>query len=89
MSSEMKVKTHYPSFSDLKKPVARRTLEEHSTARRKLIVMFYPGDRIGFREAGRRRWYFADIHRLYTSVVRWTVEAEVKEKVEKRKRGLK
>jgi hypothetical protein len=78
-------KPKYPSYSVLKKPVARRTLEYHGGARRRLIVMLYPGDRIGFREEGRRRWYFADLHKIYTKVVTWTVDAERAEKAKKRK----
>jgi len=88
MDTDTVVKTgkpKYPSYSALLKPVARRTIEAHQGARRRLIVMFYPGDRIGFREEGRRRWYFSSLHRIYTTVVRQTAEAEAEERRKLRK----
>jgi hypothetical protein len=63
-------------MTDLRKPVRRRTVAPVASARRRLVLYLLPGDVVGFREEGRRRIWTAPVGRLYTVVVRWTVEAE-------------
>lgn len=74
-------------MTDLRKAVHRRTIEAAGIVRRRLVVALLPGDVIGFREEGRRKWYTAPIPRVFIQVARWNAEADAAEKRQARKAG--
>lgn len=74
-------------MTDLTKTVHRRSMAIAPSVRRRLIVALMPGDVIGFREEGRRKWYTAPISRVFVHVANWNADAERAEK--KRQKALK
>ena len=72
-------------MTDLRKRVARRTVGECATVRRRLVVALEPGDVLAIKEAGRRRWYRAPIGRVFLQVARWNAEVERIERAKARK----
>ena len=72
-------------MTDLRKRVERRTVDPVASVRRQVVVALLPGDVVAFREAGRRKWYTAPVGKLFTTVVRWNVDAEQAAKKAERK----
>ena len=75
------------TVTDLRKRVARVTINEIASVRRRVVCALDVGDTITFREHGRRRTYSAPIGRVFVMVAKWTIDAERAAKKAARKAG--
>lgn len=78
-------------MTDLEKTVQRRSLSAVPAIRRRLIIALMPGDVIGFREEGRRKWYTAPISKVFIQVAQWNaaVEAAERKRLKKERRAAR
>lgn len=72
-------------MTDLNSIVKRRTISNHSLARRRLVVMLMPGDVLGFKEERRREVITVPIHQIYTLASQWHAAAAKRKRKEERK----